>query len=256
MKFSIITAVYNAEDTINRCVDSVLAQTNCLVEHIIVDGVSTDCTLEYLGQYQDARLKVLSEPDSGIYDAWNKGVDMAQGDWLLFLGADDFLLASDVLQRVIEAARLDPAKRAFLSARLCVGPADGSAVVRESGYGWGKIGNILNSPVLAMPAHGALFHSKGLFAGSRRFDASYEASADKKLFFEEIGRSDIQYIDVQTTFFSMGGVTNRGGNKTRRWLEKRRLRQELGIPFLPRAYLRSLASSVFNDILYFFRKKG
>lgn len=215
---------------------------------MIIDGASTDKTLSLLNEYKDPRLKVMSEPDSGIYDAWNKGLAIARGAWILFLGGDDFLIDGDVLDRVQSAILLDPGQPAFVSCRLRVGTRDGLNVQRTSSFGWGSVKQILSSPVISMPAHGALFHSRGIFESGLRFDASYHGSADKKLFLECIGFANIQYLDEVTTYFSMGGVTTRDGNKLRRWMEKRRLRKELGVPFLPWSYIKSFMSSVLRDV--------
>lgn len=96
---SIVTPTFNARATIERCLESVAAQTAASVEHVVVDGGSTDGTVDVL-QAWSARLGAwVSERDSGIYDAMNKGIARARGRWLYFLGADDALAAPDVLER-------------------------------------------------------------------------------------------------------------------------------------------------------------
>jgi glycosyltransferase involved in cell wall biosynthesis len=97
MKYSIITATYNAEKFLERALLSILGQSYPDFEWIIQDGASTDGTLEIVSRYRDSRIKLQSGPDAGIYDAWNKAVARATGDWALFLGADDFFLDKDAL---------------------------------------------------------------------------------------------------------------------------------------------------------------
>jgi glycosyltransferase involved in cell wall biosynthesis len=103
MKISIITASLNRKDFIGAAIESVLAQNYPDFEHWIIDGGSTDGTLEFLKRYP--HLKVLSEPDRGVYDAWNKGIRRASGEVLGFLNSDDqytpgtFRLANDALGR-------------------------------------------------------------------------------------------------------------------------------------------------------------
>lgn len=97
MKYSIITATYNAERFVERCLVSILGQTYPDFEWIVQDGASKDRTAEIIARYPDARIKFASEPDCGIYDAWNKGVKRASGDWAIFLGADDFFLNENSL---------------------------------------------------------------------------------------------------------------------------------------------------------------
>lgn len=109
--FSIITCTYNAESVLQRTLDSVLEQTYSHVEHIIVDGASTDATLDRVEAYKqksDAEdwcheVRVKSEPDRGLYDAMNKGIQRATGQYLLFLNAGDTFPSADTLELVAES---------------------------------------------------------------------------------------------------------------------------------------------------------
>lgn len=106
--FSIITCTYNAESVLQRTLDSVLEQTYSHVEHIIVDGASTDATLDMVEAYKqksDAEdwcheVRVKSEPDRGLYDAMNKGLRLATGDYVVFLNAGDSLPNDDTLEKI------------------------------------------------------------------------------------------------------------------------------------------------------------
>lgn len=102
---SIITATYNSAETINDTIKSVLCQTNKDFEYIIVDGGSTDETVDIVKSYESefsGRLKWVSEKDKGIYDAMNKGIKMASGDIIGILNSDDFYTDKDVLQTVAD----------------------------------------------------------------------------------------------------------------------------------------------------------
>ncbi len=99
---SIITPTFNAETTLCDCIESVSEQS-VDVEHIIIDGASTDGTLKTVEHYRDSLAKVVSEPDEGIYDAMNKGLKLATGDVIGILNADDFFASSDVLKKVVNA---------------------------------------------------------------------------------------------------------------------------------------------------------
>lgn len=109
--FSIITCTYNAESVLQRTLDSVLEQTYSHVEHIIVDGASTDATLDMVEAYKqksDAEdwcheVRVKSEPDRGLYDAMNKGIQRATGQYVLFLNAGDTFPSADTLELVAES---------------------------------------------------------------------------------------------------------------------------------------------------------
>ena len=95
-KISIVTVSYNAEATIEETILSVLRQTYRRIEYVIVDGASTDHTMDIVKKYKN-NIKILSEPDKGIYDAMNKAIRLVTGDFLLFLGADDVLASSYVI---------------------------------------------------------------------------------------------------------------------------------------------------------------
>lgn len=91
-KISIIIATWNAGKTLKKCLDSIITQLTPEVELLIIDGGSTDQTLDIISNYLQYISHSLSEKDKGIYDAWNKGIKHAKGDWIMFIGADDILL--------------------------------------------------------------------------------------------------------------------------------------------------------------------
>lgn len=96
MTISIIIATFNADKTLNRCLDSIVPQLTDEIELILVDGDSKDHTNDIIDSYGDKIAVHISEPDKGIYDAWNKGVKVAHGDWVMFVGADDILLPNAI----------------------------------------------------------------------------------------------------------------------------------------------------------------
>ena len=103
-KLSIITVVYNNVRDIERTLLSVLNQSYAHIEYIVVDGASSDGTLEIIQRYQDRLSKVVSEKDAGIYDAMNKGLALASGDYVLFMNSGDELYAPDTVKNVFSTA--------------------------------------------------------------------------------------------------------------------------------------------------------
>ena len=99
-KITIITICYNAEACIERTILSVINQTYPNIEYIIIDGNSTDNTLQIVEKYKDKITKIISEPDKGIYDAMNKGLRITTGDWVNFMNAGDSFYSNDVLGKV------------------------------------------------------------------------------------------------------------------------------------------------------------
>jgi glycosyltransferase involved in cell wall biosynthesis len=99
-KFSIITVVYNAKDALEKTVESLRSQTCSNYEHIIVDGGSSDGTTEYIKSLEYNNIKYISEKDNGIYDAMNKGIGLASGEYLLFLNAADTFGSDNLLENI------------------------------------------------------------------------------------------------------------------------------------------------------------
>ena len=114
MKVSVITATWNSGKTLRTTLDSVLNQSYPDIEHIIVDGGSTDNTMEIIREYEpryNGRLRYISEPDKGLYDAMNKGIRMATGEVVGILNSDDFYTSSDVVEKL---------EKELATNRLCV----------------------------------------------------------------------------------------------------------------------------------------
>lgn len=103
MKVSIITSCFNSEKTIEDTIQSVLSQTYPNIEYIIIDGKSTDKTLEIVNNHRDKSTKVVSEKDNGIYDAMNKGIKLSTGDYILFLNAGDRLSDSICIEALMKS---------------------------------------------------------------------------------------------------------------------------------------------------------
>lgn len=104
-KFSIITVTYNAEATVEDTIQSVIAQTYRHIEYIVIDGASKDRTLSIAEKYRDSITHLVSEPDKGLYDAMNKGIGLATGDYLCFLNAGDSFHEDDTLQQMVHTLK-------------------------------------------------------------------------------------------------------------------------------------------------------
>ena len=114
IRFTVVTITYHAEKVLQRTLDSVLRQTYEGVEHLIVDGASKDGTVQMAEQYKEKsdasdnghKVIIRSEPDRGIYDAMNKGLTQASGDYIVFMNAGDFFPANDTLEQIVHRCRL------------------------------------------------------------------------------------------------------------------------------------------------------
>lgn len=131
---SVITVVRNEATTIAHTLESVRAQCQVDVEHIVIDGASSDGTVETIKAYQREQLRWISEPDQGIYDAMNKGISLARGEWLLFLGADDVLADPAVLADIFSKRNLTSydlvcGTSSYQNGRVCVPRLDWHTLV-------------------------------------------------------------------------------------------------------------------------------
>lgn len=104
-KISVITVCHNAADTLEKTIQSVLGQTYRNIEYIIIDGGSTDGTVEIIRRYADRLAYWVSEPDEGIYDAMNKGIERATGEWINFMNAGDYFYSNEILKNVFATSR-------------------------------------------------------------------------------------------------------------------------------------------------------
>ncbi len=175
---SIIIATYNASSTLRRCLDSIVPQLTVDTELIIIDGQSTDDTNAIVRSYGTAVTVHISEPDKGIYDAWNKGIGRATGQWIMFIGADDILLpgAIDTYLHVLRST-VDIASYDYLCAR--------NEYVDEAGHILGLIGEAPSWQRMRRymsAAHVASLHNKThLFDTLGGYDLAYRICADYEL---------------------------------------------------------------------------
>lgn len=102
IKISVVTVTFNAIDTLEETILSVINQKYANKEYILIDGASTDGTINLISNYSKSITYFESKPDAGIYDAMNKALDIATGDFVIFLGADDHFISYDILDRVVE----------------------------------------------------------------------------------------------------------------------------------------------------------
>jgi len=215
MKISIITATYNSKRTLRDTLESVLSQTFSDYEHIIIDGDSKDGTLDLIRTYSPKfgdRLKVISEPDQGIYDAMNKGIQMATGDVIGILNSDDFYTSADALQVIADTFANNDIDATYGDIHFvndddlskCVRYYS-SAIFRRSFMRFGL-----------MPAHPSFYCKKAVYEKYGSFDTSYKVAAD----FENLLR--IIYVgNIKTKYIPKDFVTMRTGGASTAGLSSR-----------------------------------
>lgn len=206
MKISIITASLNNTATIEDTIRSVISQNHQDIEHIIVDGCSTDGTLDVVGKYRAHIATFISEPDRGIYDAMNKGIALARGEVIGILNADDFYADADVISRVAELFG-DPSVDACYGDLVYVDAADTSRVVRSwrsspcterSFYhGW-------------MPPHPTFFVRHTVYEKFGTFNTGLGSAADYELMLRFLLKNRVRarYLPGVMVKMRTGGVSN------------------------------------------------
>ncbi|HEY6915537.1 MAG TPA: glycosyltransferase, partial [Paludibacter sp.] len=102
MVISVVSVVWNAKDSIHKTIESVLSQTGSEIEYIVVDGQSTDGTIEVLKKYENRLARLIIEKDKGLYDAMNKALDVATGDFLIFMNSGDTFHSSQTIENAVE----------------------------------------------------------------------------------------------------------------------------------------------------------
>ncbi|MCX3263622.1 glycosyltransferase family 2 protein [Pedobacter agri] len=207
MKISIITVVYNAEQYIKDCIESVIHQSYQNIEYIIIDGNSTDGTIQVIEEYRKYLSRFVSEKDKGLYDAINKGIKLASGDVIGILNADDMLLSYDVVSEIANAFINHPEKQAIYGNLNYITPKEGKIVREWRSYqadqrdiekGW-------------MPAHPTLYIKRTLFEafGNYALDMGTAADYDLMLRYFHIHKMKALYLPVLMVNMRLGGLSNR-----------------------------------------------
>lgn len=207
IKISVVTAVFNGEKTIGQAIESVLAQNYPAIESVVIDGASRDATLSILRPYRSRLGKLISEPDEGIYDALNKGIQHATGDVVGFLHADDLFEDEGVIGKVA-AAFEDPNIDAVYGDLVYVRHDNIGRIIRY----W-KSG-CYDQAALArgwMPPHPTFYVRRTVYEQLGGFDLRYQIAADYDtiLRFLVVGKIRAAYIPEVLVRMRVGGISNR-----------------------------------------------
>ena len=209
---SVITVVNNSAATIADTLLSVASQVYPHVEHIIIDGASTDGTLNVIEHHRDKLAKVISEPDRGIYDAMNKGLALASGEVVGFLNADDVYADTDVLSRVVDIMERESLDALFGDVEF-FRPKDPTRTVRryrsarfspdQIALGW-------------MPAHPALFLRRRVYERYGHFRTDYRIAGDFEYCARIFHSKTLVYRSLPETLVRMrtGGISTSGWRNT------------------------------------------
>jgi glycosyltransferase involved in cell wall biosynthesis len=211
MKLSIITATYNSERTLRDTMESILNQTFQDFEYIIVDGASKDATLDIIREYEprfQGKMRYLSEPDKGIYDAMNKGFAMATGDVIGILNSDDFFTSEDVLQAVVDGFAGEYVDAVYADIHF-VGTDDLTKCVR---YYSSSVFRPWMMRFGMIPAHPSFYCRKAVYDQYGSFDTTYRIAADFEILLRLIfiHRIRTRYVKKDFVTMRLGGASTTG----------------------------------------------
>lgn len=209
MKISLITVTFNSESTLRDTLQSVLTQSYSNIEYIIVDGASKDGTVDIIKEYEpqfNGRMRWISEPDKGLYDAMNKGFRMATGDVIGIINSDDLLAEPDAVEKVMRCFDENPDVDAVYANLYYVAQNDTSKIVRHwiSGkqrpfrYGW-------------HPAHPTFYVKRKVYQQYGLFDLEFKFAADFELMLRLIEKEHIKlfYLPEPLVRMRLGGTTSK-----------------------------------------------
>lgn len=201
-KISIILATYNAENTIKRCIDSIICQKSDEIELLVIDGCSKDKTMDILRSYGEIIDILKSESDKGVYDAWNKALRMANGEWIMFLGADDYFLPDimefylDFLRRKENVNSID-----LICARCQLVDANGKYLGSFGApYKWSEFVDKMEI------SHGSTLHNCKLFKEIGEFDINFKICADYEFLLRK--KMNSLFIEREVFVMQVGGMSN------------------------------------------------
>lgn len=250
MKISVVTVVFNQRRFIGDAINSVLGQDYEDIEYIVIDGKSTDGTMEIIQSYKDRISVVVSEKDKGLYDALNKGIRMATGDYVGFVHSDDLLYDSYVITKIvseIERTRCD----VLYGNGVYVSPSDLRCIVRN----W--VGGVYTKKKMEygwLPLHPTVYMKRDIYLKNGNFDTSFKIGGDTELLVRYFYTLNLKvtYLDEYIIRMRMGGKSTSVWNTVDKWKEDWRLYRYYHFPFytLPCKILRKVPQYISQKDFY------
>lgn len=217
MKVSIITSCFNRAATIRSAIKSVLEQDYDNIEFIVVDGASTDGSLEIIREYEERISTIISEPDHGMYEAINKGIRVATGDVIGLLHSDDFFYDNEVVSRIAERMRITRADFLYGDG-LFVNPDNTDKVVRNWIGGSYRLWKVRHG---WLPLHPTCYIRREVVNRLGLYNESYKIAADSDLLLRYLitGGLTTTYLGEYIVKMRMGGLSTDSAKRKKMWDE-------------------------------------
>jgi len=205
MKVSIITTCFNSEKTIEKTIVSVLSQDYSDIEYIIIDGDSKDNTISKVRKYENKINIILSEKDSGMYYAMNKGISLASGDLIGILNSDDVFLNKNVISKVVKSIKLNSSDSVYGDLIYCNAKdkivrywKSGFCNIKKFKFGW-------------MPPHPTFFVKKNIYNDLGLFNVDFKSAADYELMLRLLYKNkiNVSYVPEVLVKMKIGGKSNK-----------------------------------------------
>lgn len=241
---TIITSTYNAAEQLPTTIASIRNQRFQQVEWIVIDGASSDGTVELLKKNQDVIDCWLSEPDRGIYDAWNKALPLIRGGWVLFLGAGDTLADRTSLQLFAEVLSNQPENVVVVYGKVALVDFASNKVLEVVGEPWELLAGKWNTARLALPCHQGVFHRASVYL-DETYDDSYKVAADGKLLMRLLVKGgDFNYHPALVANMVQDGVSSHPANLINCFEEFARSSRECGL-IVPRGHYSFAVTKIY-----------
>lgn len=215
-KITIIIATFNSDLTIENSILSVINQTYKNLELIIIDGGSKDNTLNIINKYKKFIHYWKSEKDRGVYDAWNKALEFSNGDWIYFLGSDDYLSSNDIIENVVRTI----SEKQLFNYKLVYGRVaifEKNLILKIKNTDWEKTKN--NFFKFGNIHHQGVFHNKNIFKDYGNFDITFKFAADYELILRSTKSQDPFFINILVAYSQVGGLSSQPKNAYKVFLE-------------------------------------
>ena len=236
---SVIIGVKNGAGSLQRCLDSIAEQTAASRQIIVIDSASTDGTREIVEA--NARLgkitEFVSEPDKGLYEAWNKALRRCRGAWVCFLGCDDRFHHAHALRELLDGAAADGQRVVYGRVNLVT---ESGAVVETMGRPWAQARRAFLAGI--MIPHPGTLHHRSLFEEHGLFDESYRIAGDYDMLLRELLVREPQFVDRVVVDMRFGGMSSKPGAIYRNLHEIQRARAAHGLRGTPPRLRMALAA--------------
>ncbi len=226
---TVIMSVLNGEKFVADAIQSVINQTYPNIQYVIVDGSSADATVDIIKKYSDKIAYWSSERDKGIYDAWNKALKQAKGDWITFIGADDFFLNNNVVEAMIPYLnKAIETGHTYVYGKIQQLAADMS-VIETLGKDWNDCRDGFSKEMTL--AHSCSFHHKSMFERNGNFDDSFRIAGDYEFLLREycVNKEFAFFADVDVSAMRSGGISGSLKNRLKMARETQAARKKNGI---------------------------